>query len=224
LCSFVRIVDEMSGTGSAPGGGGDDDKTVQQIDNEAIERYNKQLQTSLEREAKLLRHYEWRGNKIAPFNIEPLPFERQRLHGGWMTDENRALRRQWLKDQELAPNEPIYIPELYPRNPIKRMLGKPWDGVFGALRPIVGEANAAAGRFFVPKFLIAVGTLYAFYYHMKFNPNRWSEKTGWNIYSTKPTLVTDAASEDLKTDSDFNDRGFKSRKVLLPPTVTIITR
>jgi len=210
----------MSGskTGStSPGGGTDGDKTIAQIDAEAIDRYNKNLATSLEREARLLRHYEWRGNKIAPFNIEPMPFERQRLHGAGMTDEDRALRRQWLQDQELAPNEPVFIPELFPRNPIKRVLGKPWDGVFGILKPIVGEQRAATGRYFFPKFLLSVGVIYAFYYHMKYNPNQWTDKAGWNVHSTKPTLVTDGEEEKMKTDSDFSDRGFKHRSVLLPP-------
>jgi len=208
----------MSGPGgSSPKGGGDADKTIAQIDAEAIAKYNKNLEISLEREARLNRQYEWRGNKIAPFNIEHMPFERQRLDGAGMTAEDRALRRQWLNDQELAPHEPVYIPELYPRNPFRRLLGKPWDGIFGALKPIVGQSNAASGRFFVPKIAMAVGVLYAFYYHMKYNPNEWVDKAGWYIHSTKPTLVADGAEQPMKTDTDFNDRGFKHRKVLLPP-------
>jgi len=209
----------MSGTGSSSrkGGGDPGDKTIAQIDAEAIDKFNKNLQISLEREARLHRHFDWRGNKMAPFNIEHMPFERQRLDGAGMTPEDRALRKQWLQDQELAPHEPVFIPELYPRNPIKRLLGKPWDGVFGALKPIVGASNAASGRFFVPKIVIAVGVIYAFYYHMKYNPNQWTDKAGWNIHSTKPTLIMDGSEEPLKTDSDFSDRGFKHRKVLLPP-------
>jgi NADH dehydrogenase (ubiquinone) 1 beta subcomplex subunit 6 len=207
----------MSGTGSSQKSGGDDDKTIAQIDAEAIDKFNKKLQISLEREARLHRQYEWRGNKIAPFNIEPMPFERQRLDGAGMTAEDRALRRQWLNDQELAPNEPVFIPELYPRNPIRRVLGKPWDGIFGALKPIVGERYAASSRFFVPKIVMTIGVLYAFYYHMKYNPNQWTDKAGWHIHSTKPTLVVGGFEEPLKTDTDFSDRGFKHRKVMLPP-------
>jgi len=141
-----------SSTGSSSSkDGGHGDKTIAQIDGEAIDKFNKNLQISLEREARLHRHYEWKGNKIAPFNIEHMPFERQRLDGAGMTAEDRALRRQWLKDQELAPNEPVYIPELYPRNPIRRLLAKPWNGVFGVLKPIVGESYASSGRFFYPQ-------------------------------------------------------------------------
>lgn len=36
--------------------------------------------------------------------------ERERI---LMTDEERAFRKQWLKDQELAHNEPRVVPELY---------------------------------------------------------------------------------------------------------------
>jgi len=173
------------------------------------------LQISLEREARLTQHHEWRGAKLPPFNIEPMPWERDRLHGAGMTAEDRALRRQWLHDQELSPREPVFIPELYPRNPIRRMLGAPWDGVFKALQPIVGERYALNGRFFVPKIAMAVLSVYAIYYHLKYNPNQWTDGNGWNIYSTKPTLLPEGQEVPHKEDTDFNDRGFKHRKSLL---------
>lgn len=193
--------------------GGEVDKTFAELDREAIEKYNKSLQVSLEREARLLRHYEWRGNRIAPFNIEPMPWERERLAGAGMTAEDRALRKQWLKDQELAPHEPVYIAELYPKNPIRRALAAPWDGFFGAVKPFVGERVAGSGRFWIPKMAIGAATLYAIYYHMKYNPNQWVDKHGWNIYSSKPTLQMDGVEASQKT--DFYDRGFKQRAVLL---------
>jgi len=113
------------------------DRTIAEIDNEAIEKFNRQLQQSMEREAKLLRQYEWRGNKLPPFNIEHMPYERQRLSGAGMTSEDRALRRQWLKDQELSPNEPRHVSELYPKNPIRRAFSAPWETLFKALRPVL---------------------------------------------------------------------------------------
>jgi NADH dehydrogenase (ubiquinone) 1 beta subcomplex subunit 6 len=116
------------------GGGG---RTIAEIDNEAIEKFNRQLEQSIEREAKLLRQYEWRGNKLPPFNIEHMPYERQRLSGAGMTSEDRALRRQWLKDQELSHHEPRNIPELNPRNPFRRAFAAPWDALFKALRPVL---------------------------------------------------------------------------------------
>lgn len=118
-------------------GTGGDMRSFAEKDAEAIERFNRVMKESIDREARLLQHFEWRGNKLPPFSIEPLPHERQRLHGQWMTDEDRRLRRQWLKDQELAPNEPRLVPELYPKNPIRRMLAAPWDFTFKLLKPLV---------------------------------------------------------------------------------------
>jgi len=200
----------MSGSGDKP----PDSRTIAEIDGEIIDRYNKSLQATLEREARLHRHYEWKGSKLPPFSIEPQPYERQRLAGAGMTAEDRVLRRQWLKDQELAHNEPRYIPELYPRNPIRRILGKPWNVLFGALRPIVGERIAQAGRNSVPKFLLALVAFYGIYYQLKFNPSRWSDKRGWHMYSSKPTLMLDNSSAPEMQDTDFFDKGFKARKVL----------
>jgi len=113
----------------------DGERTFAEKDIDAINEYIKHQEAQLLREKKLLRHYEWRGNKLPPFSIEPMPHERQRLDGAGMTAEDRALRRQWLKDQELSPNEPRYIPERFPKNPFRRFYGAPWDALFNALKP-----------------------------------------------------------------------------------------
>jgi len=115
----------------------DGERTFAELDAEAIREYNRKLEEQQLREKKLLRHYEWHGNKLPPFSIEPMPHERQRLEGAGMTAEDRALRRQWLKDQELSPNEPRYIPEAFPKNPFRRFYGAPWDALFKALKPFL---------------------------------------------------------------------------------------
>ena len=112
-------------------------KSPAQLDVEAIAKFNRLLKRDVEREARLTRQFQWRGNKLPPFAIEPLPSERQRLANGGMTPEERALRKQWVMDQKLAPNEPVYVKELYPKNVIRRTLAAPWDFLFSALRPIV---------------------------------------------------------------------------------------
>ena len=117
--------------------GGKSLKSQAEIDKEAIRRYNRLLQESLNREKKLTRHWQWRGNKLPPFNIEPFAYERHRLGNGGMSAEDRALRKQWVKDQILSPNEPRHIPELQPRNPIRRAIALPWDTVFKALKPVL---------------------------------------------------------------------------------------
>lgn len=112
-------------------------KSPAQLDKEAIEKFNRNLKENVEREARLTRQYYWRGNKLPPFAIEPFPYERQRLANGGMTPEERALRKQWVMDQQLAPNEPIHVKELYPKNAIRRLLAAPWDILFATLRPLV---------------------------------------------------------------------------------------
>ena len=54
-----------------------------------------------------------------------------------MTKEDRFLRKQWLDDQLLTAREPVHVPELYPRNIIRRTLAVPWDIFFNAIRPII---------------------------------------------------------------------------------------
>lgn len=102
---------------------------------------DKDLEKPWQRERRMVQHDINRGSKFPPFSIEHMPHERQRLAGAGMTDADRALRRQWLKDQELSPNEPREIPELKPKNIVKRIYGKPWDIFFGALRPVVVMCN-----------------------------------------------------------------------------------
>lgn len=75
--------------------------------------------------------------------VQPIPIagrvasERERCLG--MTDAERAWRRQWLKDQILAPNEPIWVEEAYLErtNPIKRLYRKPLDLIFTKLAPVL---------------------------------------------------------------------------------------
>lgn len=61
--------------------------------------------------------------------------ERERLIG--MSNEERLWRAQWLKDQHLAANEPVYVPEYWRAriNPIRRLYKAPLDAVYNALKP-----------------------------------------------------------------------------------------
>ena len=77
----------------------------------------------------------YKKSRLPAIGIEPLPMERQRLPFK-MTAEDRALRQQWLKDHILSPNEPRHVPELAPRNFVRRWLGYPWD----AATKVVGNA------------------------------------------------------------------------------------
>jgi hypothetical protein len=73
-----------------------------------------------------------------PFSIQGrMARERERLLG--MSDKERAWRRQWIKDQELSPNEPKYVPEYYKEryNPIRRAYKMPLDIAFKPLIPVL---------------------------------------------------------------------------------------
>ncbi|KAK2155012.1 hypothetical protein LSH36_251g03114 [Paralvinella palmiformis] len=186
------------------------------IDRKHIDKYNRLLKESLERERRLQQHYEWRGNKLPPFSIEPLSHERDRLSGSGMTPEQRAARLQWVKDQELAPNEPRNIPELFPKNPIRRAMAAPWDMIFNALKPIIGNKAAFTGRIVVPRIALYGFFFYAAYYHIKYNRNSWTGRQGWHLWGKKEMVLPGDPRWPNgleKEHDDFFNKGFKERKV-----------
>lgn len=85
--------------------------------------------------------------------VKPMALEgrlgnvRERLLG--MTDEERAYRKQWLKDQELSPNEPREVPEMYKEryNIIRRFYRYPLDQFEKVIAPIVGQPAAYLIRY-----------------------------------------------------------------------------
>ncbi|XP_046550272.1 uncharacterized protein LOC124260067 [Haliotis rubra] len=169
-----------------------------------------------QKDLRLKRHNFYKGSQYPPFSIEPLPYDRQRLSGDGMSESDRALRRQWVKDQELSPREPRIIEEIKPKNVFKRMYNAPWNAVFGALKPIMGEFPATLARLVVPRTLIFYSIILVSYYQLKYHPNDWTRVTGFHIYTNKPAVFGDQPPPPEKNSpSDFCERGFKSRNVLL---------
>merc|ERR1711893_176565 len=186
------------------------------INQEALEKFNRIWKQNLDREERLMRHWEWRGNKLPPFAIEPLPHERQRLGNGGMTPEQRALRKQWVMDQKLAPHEPVHIQALNPKNPFRRIYGAPWDALFNALRPALGDKYATMFRKNVPRFMLAGLAAWAGIYGVLYNPNTWETDGGWYMYtSRRPLLVGEEGFDELdkKPSNWFFSKGFLDRKV-----------
>merc|ERR1711979_31282 len=177
-----------------------------------VEKYRKQWELA----QKLLKHHENRGSKYPPMSIQHMPHERQRLAGKGMTDADRALRKQWILDQELSPNEPRHVPELRPKNVFRRAMAAPWDALFTATKPFLGTYRSALLRYFVPKYALGIFGAYCVYYHLKYNHKDWT-KFGWNIWESKPQMIVLGQDWELveKQPSDFNDQGFESRKVFL---------
>lgn len=78
-----------------------------------------------------------------PMSIEgPYANERNRVEG--MTDEDRAWRKKWLKDQELSHHEPRQTAESKRMNPIRRAYRLPLDWVFSKLEPQLVSGNVLA--------------------------------------------------------------------------------
>ncbi|XP_076440289.1 uncharacterized protein LOC143279883 [Babylonia areolata] len=163
----------------------------------------------------------YRGSHYPPFSIEPVPYERQRLTGCGMTAEDRALRKQWVLDQQLSPNEPRYVKEVTPRNFFRRLYMGPADSAFARLIPMIGRAPASMARVAVPRLMLIVGGVYWAYYHLKYNAKDWTRDGGFHIYVNKPAVLTTNKEVIEKKYDDFYDLGFKSRAVLLysPPVV-----
>lgn len=61
--------------------------------------------------------------------------ERERCIG--MTQEERAWRAKWIKDQHLTAREPVYVKELHAefRNPIRSFYMRPLDKLI--LEPLI---------------------------------------------------------------------------------------
>ncbi|KAL3869234.1 hypothetical protein ACJMK2_041942 [Sinanodonta woodiana] len=153
-----------------------------------------------------------RKSRFLPFSIEPMPYERQRLAEP-MTDEDRFLRKQWLKDQILSPKEPRHVEALEPRNIFRRIYGYPADLIYKALLP-VGETTAGVGRVLIPRLLLSCGVLYYWYYCIKYAPSDWTRLKGWYMYTTRQKAYTFDERPPEKDHDDFFDKGFKTRTCL----------
>merc|ERR1712173_556594 len=190
----------------------DKGKTFEELDKEAIEKFNRRLKHEQQREAKMHQQWYWRGNKLPPFNIEPQPFTRQRLAGSGMTPEQPAARKQWVMDQKLAPNEPRYVPELYPKNIVRRAWAAPWNAMYYGLKSVVGPRQAMYARMVIPKALAGLVIAWGMWYNVKYTPSTWEAKQGWHIYSTKDRILPGDSTwpnPPEKAYDDFHDKGFK---------------
>lgn len=80
------------------------------------------------------------GSYFTAFNIEPFPFERDRV-ATRMSDEDRARRAKWMKDQDLAKDEPrthkSLMDKIKPKNAIRRLVKAPGNMLEGALTNVM---------------------------------------------------------------------------------------
>ncbi|KAH8273541.1 hypothetical protein KR018_000072 [Drosophila ironensis] len=151
-------------------------------------------------------------------NVKPMAIagrmvrERERLIG--MTADERAWRKQWLKDQELnCPKRKVPALERELNNPFKRIYRAPLDAVCSALTPSLGFQRAYTVRYWTGKALLALTGIYAGAYYFKYNQNDWTRKGGWRvIHSRKACVPGDEGYpkvSDRSAPSDYAARGFK---------------
>ncbi|VVC95174.1 unnamed protein product [Leptidea sinapis] len=136
--------------------------------------------------------------------VQPMPIagrvaiERERCLG--MTAAEREWRKQWLKDQILAPNEPVHVEEYWRErtNPIRRFYRWPLDTLYRVLSPVLGETRAADYRYIIGKTgLIA----------------DWTKKGGWRVIKSKPMVLPGQDGFPFQSqmkESDYAARGFKN--------------
>ncbi|KAK7100926.1 uncharacterized protein [Littorina saxatilis] len=156
----------------------------------------------------------YRGSQYPPFSVEPVPYERQRLAGAGMSAEDRALRRQWIKDQQLSPNEPRYVKELTPRNAFRRVYMGLADSIFSKLIPLFGRSPASMMRVVVPRLGLILLVGYWSYYQLKYNPKDWTRSGGFHVFRNKPMILSADKVVPEKKHDDFHDQGFKARAAL----------
>lgn len=179
---------------------------------------------TLYRKALMMKHQVTSGSLYTPLNIEPQYQERLRLDASLgsapMNDQQRSLRRQWVEDQWLAPDEPRYVPALYKTNIFTRMFQHPWDWIAWRLRPLIGHNNALGFRMTAPKILFACFLLWMVLYNILFGTD-WDYCGGWKWAPQRPVLYPgepgwEEAKKNLHNSPEkMFDQGFSKRTVFL---------
>ncbi|VEL37829.1 unnamed protein product [Protopolystoma xenopodis] len=126
------------------------------------------IQKELYRKALYSEAFTKKGSNSYPFNIEPFGPERDRLALPF-TDEDRALRKQWLKDQVLSEREPVYVPEYSRVNIFRRLYRMPYDALANVVRPVFGVSVANTFRFCFPKIMGGLTITWLLWYHIKYS-------------------------------------------------------
>lgn len=118
-----------------------------------------------------------------------LIYERERLFG--MTDDERAWRAKFVKDQHLSPHEPVEVPQAYKElhNPIRRFYRAPGENFQKWLNPRVGAKWAEFIRYAIGKGSLVVLGIYCGVYYMKYNTNSWEQHNAVRVYSNKPYVL-----------------------------------
>ncbi|XP_045159548.2 uncharacterized protein LOC123524966 [Mercenaria mercenaria] len=153
-----------------------------------------------------------KGSRYPPFSIEPMPWERQRINSP-MSEEDRFLRKQWLRDQNLSPNEPRNVPEAKPMFRARRLIRIPWDMAEVVMAKVIGQNAAGVIRLITPKILFAYVLGVAGFYHIYYNPRSWESHHGFFLFGSRRSRFPGADHSAFPPDVEtFNLQGFDYRK------------
>ncbi|KAF5394936.1 hypothetical protein PHET_09376 [Paragonimus heterotremus] len=197
--------------------------SVPSIDPEVLELQKKLYKEQLIRQATLKR-----GSKFYPINIEPFALERDRLALPF-TDQDRAMRKQWLKDQALSDREPVDIPEWTRVNIFRRVYRKPFDAITNLVRPILvrlillsnlslqGPEYSRYFRWNLPKVVVGLSITWLLWYRVKYTPSTWEDgRRGFRVQRAyKPSIYPgqpDFPDSPLLT-REFGMEDFEKRTV-----------
>ncbi|CAH1168036.1 unnamed protein product [Phyllotreta striolata] len=137
--------------------------------------------------------------------------ERERLHS--MSKEERAFRKQWLKDQVLHPREPCEVPEMYAatHNPIRRAYKWPLNQLENALRGHFRCETAARIRYYTGRSIMIIAGAYLMTYYVMYNTNDWTRKSGMRVSRSRIAVLPgdpDFPCVSTMERADYADRGF----------------
>ncbi|TGZ73576.1 hypothetical protein CRM22_001437 [Opisthorchis felineus] len=141
--------------------------TGSSVDPEVLEIQKKLYKDQLIRQAIAKK-----GSKYYPVNIEPTPLERDRLALPF-TDQDRALRKQWLDDLVLSEREPVAVPEWTRVNIFRRAYRKPFDVLADLVKPVIGPTSARYFRWTLHKFTLGLLAGWVIWYKAKYAPKDW---------------------------------------------------
>jgi len=162
-------------------------------------------------ERQIYQNFFNRGSRYPPFSIEPLPYPTDRT-GRAMTDEERFLRKQWLKDQVLAADEPRNVPELNKVNNFRKLYKIPLNAMEGALATVMKPVVANYLRVVLPKAVLGYMVVLFGYYQIRYNHNNWEKAYGPSVFGKMRVRSGEEEPTPIPEEPLFGSRRFYERE------------
>uniref|UniRef100_A0A8W8IHC6 NADH dehydrogenase [ubiquinone] 1 beta subcomplex subunit 6 n=1 Tax=Magallana gigas TaxID=29159 RepID=A0A8W8IHC6_MAGGI len=99
-----------------------------------------------------------------------------------MSDEDRARRAKWMKDQDLAKDEPrthkSLMDKIKPKNAIRRLVKAPGNMLEGALTNVMSPFYASNLRVLTTRLIRLYVLGVAVTYWLKYHSKSWEKRKG----------------------------------------------